>query len=386
MTKIAILSLSLLTIMSGAAVAPAIADIVAAFPDSPAILGKLVLSTPALAIIPVSLITGFLSNKISRKTLIYTGLILYTFGGAGGGFADSITVLLAMRFILGAGVGILMPISMGIIADIYSGDEKIQTMGFAGAANNLGGVTATILSGFLAAYHWRASFGVYLLGIIVLILVALYIPDNKPKSKDSGSDKIKIKNSAGYLMWGIAIFLLMVVFYTIPINISLYISQKGLGGSEISGIAISVMNGTAFITGLVFGKINKLLKRWLPIVLLTVFSISFYLLASYPMLPVVTIALMAGGFSMGAFVPFIMNGVTSLKNETNSAAGTSVVSSFLYAGQFASPLITDRAALLTTGNGISNIFLLVSISMAGLAVILIIHFASGLFFNIRRTA
>ncbi len=41
MIRISVLSLSLLTVMSGAAVAPAVADIIAFFPDASAMLGKI---------------------------------------------------------------------------------------------------------------------------------------------------------------------------------------------------------------------------------------------------------------------------------------------------------------------------------------------------------
>ena len=56
MIRFTVLSLSLLTVMSGAAVAPAVADIMAYFPDASELLGKMVLTTPALTIIPVALL------------------------------------------------------------------------------------------------------------------------------------------------------------------------------------------------------------------------------------------------------------------------------------------------------------------------------------------
>lgn len=86
MIRIAVLSLSLLTVMSGAAVAPAVADIIAYFPDASPLLGKMVLTTPALTIIPVALITGIMSRRVSRKRLVYVGILFYIVGGTGGKF------------------------------------------------------------------------------------------------------------------------------------------------------------------------------------------------------------------------------------------------------------------------------------------------------------
>jgi len=370
MKKISILSLSLLTVMSGAAVAPAVADIVRAFPDSPKILGKMVLATPALAIIPVSLLTGYLSNKISRKTILAIGLFLYTIGGAGGGLANDITILLLMRIILGIGVGMIMPISMSTIADIYTGEEKIRTMGYAGAATNLGGVIATFLSGLLASLSWRASFTIYLLSIPVFILVMIFIPNNKPAEK-SNAVKTDLSQIGGYLKWGAGVFLLMVAFFTIPINMSIYISEEGIGGSQITGLLIAFMNMIAFITGMFFGKIYKALGKWIPVLLMSSFAASFFLMASFPSIYITVISMIFAGIAMGVSMPYIMNGVTSLKNETNAAAGTAVVSSLLYAGQFASPILTDQLSLLTFGSGIKNIFLTLSVAIIVFMVITI---------------
>ena len=79
MIRIAVLSLSLLTVMSGAAVAPAVADIIAYFPDASPLLGKMVLTTPALTIIPVALITGIMSRRVSQKAdSIRRHIVLYS--------------------------------------------------------------------------------------------------------------------------------------------------------------------------------------------------------------------------------------------------------------------------------------------------------------------
>jgi MFS family permease len=368
MIKAAILSLSLLTVMSGAAVSPAVADIVAAFPEAPELLGKMVLTTPSLTIIPMSLITGIIISRVSRKKLLYTGIALYIVGGFGGGTAHDINFLLAMRAVLGAGVGILMPLSTGIIADLYSGEEKSRTMGFSSSATNLGAIIATLLAGVLTSFHWRAAFGVYLLGLPVLYLVAVYIPDNVRRTDDGVGSSIKISDFASYSLWGLAIFLVMAAFYTIPVNIALYITQNTLGGAGTAGIVIAVMTASAFVTGLFFGRLNRVLGRFLPALSCITFAASFYVLSAFQSLYGIIPAMILGGFSTGTLVPWIMNGVTAKTGKGAGTSGTAVVSCFLYAGQFFSPVITGKAAALTTGTGIADIYLFLSAASAAAAV------------------
>lgn len=369
MIRIAVLSLSLLTVMSGAAVAPAVADIIAHFPNASALLGKMVLTTPALSIIPVALITGMLSSRVPRKRLVYTGIFFYITGGFGGGMADSIPFLLTMRAALGIGVGILMPLSTGIIADLWTGYEKTKTMGYASASTNLGAIIATLLSGLLAAISWRAAFYIYLLGVLVWILVFFFLPDQRPKPK-GGKKAGKPGGDMGvYALWGAGMFMVMAAFYTIPVNIALYIQENGLGDSRMAGLAMAVMTASSFLTGLVFGRLNKALERWLPFLSLAGFSLSFYGLSAFPSTMPLFCFLILNGIGFGILVPTIMNGVTRTRGNAPGTAGTSVVTSFLFAGQFASPILTGGIASLVFGPGIGNIFLTLFFG-AGIAALL----------------
>ena len=374
MIRITVLSLSLLTVMSGAAVAPAVADIIAYFPDASELLGKMVLTTPALTIIPVALLTGILSSRIAGKRLVYAGLFFYIAGGAGGGLADSIPFLLFMRAILGIGVGILMPISTGIIADLWSGYEKTRTMGLASASSNLGGIISTLLSGLLAAVNWRASFMIYLLGVPVWLLVVFFMPDQQPEPSQNRQTKHGSFLLGSYILWGLGMFLLMAAFYSIPVNIALYIRENGLGDSRMAGLAMAVMTASSFLTGLVFGRLNKMMGSWLPGASLGIFALSFYGLSAFPSALPLLGCLVLNGMGFGILVPSIMNGVTQKTGQSSGTAGTSVVTGFLFAGQFASPLVTSGAsAFLFDDPGISGIYLTLACG-AGLTTVLTLSF------------
>jgi MFS family permease len=114
--KVTILSLSLVTVMSGAAVAPALGAIANYFSNTDPLLIKLIITLPALFIIFTSLLFSSLSSRLSSKTIAISGLFLYIVGGCGAGFVNNIYLLLAFRSILGIGVGLIMPLSTGLLA------------------------------------------------------------------------------------------------------------------------------------------------------------------------------------------------------------------------------------------------------------------------------
>lgn len=86
----AILSLSLLTAMAGAAIAPALDVIRAHFADSSALMVQMIISTPALFIVLTSLIFPRLCRRFGSKGLVLVSLILYALGGCGVGAVQAL--------------------------------------------------------------------------------------------------------------------------------------------------------------------------------------------------------------------------------------------------------------------------------------------------------
>lgn len=78
---VSILSLSLLTVMAGAAVAPALGVIQEYFADSSPVLVQMIISIPAIFIVITNSIFPRLCKRFGAKALTMIGLLLYTVGG-----------------------------------------------------------------------------------------------------------------------------------------------------------------------------------------------------------------------------------------------------------------------------------------------------------------
>lgn len=176
---VSILSLSLLTVMAGAAVAPALGVIQAHFSDTNPLFVQMIISVPALFIVITNFIFPKLCKVFSAKTLVLMGLLLYTAGGCASGLFDNIFAVLVMRALVGIGVGIIMPLSTGLLSYYFPPEKQVGLMGYSSAMNQMGGVIATLLSGLLANISWRVSFLVYLMGLISIVLCLFYLPNDK---------------------------------------------------------------------------------------------------------------------------------------------------------------------------------------------------------------
>ena len=180
-----ILSLSLLTVMAGAAVAPALEVIRRHFSDASQLEVQLVVCMPALFIVITNMFFGRLASRFGARTLTMAGLALYTVGGAAAGLFNSIWAVLVMRALVGVGVGIIMPLSTGLLTYYFAPEKREGLMGLSSAANQLGGVVATLLAGVLANISWRMSFLVYLMGLISIVLCLIFMPNDRIRSGES---------------------------------------------------------------------------------------------------------------------------------------------------------------------------------------------------------
>ncbi|MDD2703281.1 MAG: MFS transporter, partial [Candidatus Omnitrophica bacterium] len=223
LVKMAILSISLLTVMASAAVSPALAKIRQAFPASDITLIKLVLTLPSLLIIPFSLLSGVLAARMKKKNVLLIGLVIYFLGGVGGGFAQNITQLLIIRGIFGIGVGLIIPLSTSLIADFYAGVERTKVMGLSGSVSHMGGVVFLLLSGWLACMSWRYAFGVYALSLLTAIMLLMWLPE--PVSKKTGG-MVKSKLPGGSYWCAVLGALMMVAFYAAPTNLAMFIENE----------------------------------------------------------------------------------------------------------------------------------------------------------------
>lgn len=307
MIKPTILSLSLLTIMSGAAVGPALANIATAFPDASPTSIKLILTVPAIFIIIFSFISGWLSIRFSKRYILIFGLIIYLIGGLGGGLTNSIEYLLVFRALLGVGVGLIVPLSTGLIADFYAGDKRAKLMGYSTASSNLGGIVFTLVSGILATLSWRFSFGIYLLGLIVLVLVLVFLPEPS-KTKETEINRRKLP--VAVYGWGICAFLFMLSFYAVPMNLAIFMEEQGIGGSALAGLAISLITFTGFLAGLLFGRIRKVTATFLPSLVFAVMAAGYFILSQASSLVHVLPATAIIGLGLGWGLPTIYVGAT----------------------------------------------------------------------------
>ncbi len=171
MVVFAIWSLSLAVDLPGLAVTPIEGSLRTIFSDATDFKIQLLTVLPNLVIIPFVLLSGKLSETRHKVAVITLGTLLYIIAGAWSIFSNSLTELIWLSCLLGAGCGLILPFSTGLIADVFTGKYRMKQMGIISAIGNIALVGATFVVGFLAAKSWHLPFLVYLIPLVSLVLI-----------------------------------------------------------------------------------------------------------------------------------------------------------------------------------------------------------------------
>lgn len=351
-----ILSMSLLTVMAGAAIAPALGIIRQHFAGVPDLLVQFIVSIPALFIIITNLFFLNISRHLKTRAIALTGLIMYVVAGSGCFFADNIYVLLSLRALLGVSVGLIMPLSTGLLAYYYPPEDQARLMGLSAAMNQMGGVVATLLAGLLATVEWNYAFLVYLLGLIAAVLVLLYLPDEKLGSSNKRGKAFEPRQLLKFHPSVIGMLLLMMIFFIYPTNFAIVAErQTGLSANAITFIMVG-LDVVAFFVGMVFGNMMTAFRRGLKYFAPSFFFFGYlsFIFADSAALLIVGSALV--GIANGVGVPYL-NTIASIKGGKNSATTVMpLLSAALYLGQFISPIIVTPLSHCLFGDDIAGTY------------------------------
>ncbi len=128
---------------------------------------------------------GALGDRFGRKLALTSGLVIFGVASVFAAFADSATTLIVARSFMGVGGALIMPATLSIITNIFTGEERGRAIAAWAAVAGLGIVIGPALGGWLLEHFWWGS--VFLINVfIAAIAIALgffLVPESKdPKA------------------------------------------------------------------------------------------------------------------------------------------------------------------------------------------------------------
>jgi EmrB/QacA subfamily drug resistance transporter len=124
---------------------------------------------------------GALGDRYGRKLALTAGLVIFGLSSVAAAFADSANALIAARAVMGVGGALIMPSTLSIITNVFSGPERGRAIAAWAAVAGLGIILGPVLGGWLLENYWWGS--VFLINVFVvaaaIVLGYFLIPESK---------------------------------------------------------------------------------------------------------------------------------------------------------------------------------------------------------------
>jgi EmrB/QacA subfamily drug resistance transporter len=239
-------------------------------------------------------IAGKLADIYGRRIIYVAGLVIFMIGSSLCGTSTTMLQLIIYRAIQGIGGGIIMPLAMTIVGDIFSPEERGKWQGLMGALFGLSSVVGPTIGGWIVDYSsWQWVFYINLpIGILATSTIYIGLRGEKILT-----DQVVIDYSG----------VITLIFGTVGLLLAL-----NLGGTNYPWLSWQVIGllAASLISWLLF--INAEKKAIDPILSLELFKNRVFTVTN-----IVGFLMSLGMFGSLMFLPFFFQGVLGI-SATNS--------------------------------------------------------------------
>lgn len=337
-TKITLLLLSMVTVMSNVAIITSLPHLKDHFPnvEDMELYSRLMITLPSLSIAFLAPFLGHLLQGIKRKTSVIAGLLLFSMTGSAGLYLHSIETLLLSRALLGIAIGILMIMTTTLVGDYFVEKSRHKYMGLQSAFTSVGGILFLIGGGMLSDISWRYPFGIYLIGVVFVPLVIMFLREPELTKQGDAIDEVQPRLFGIYFL----AFVLMILFYTMPTQMPfLMINHFGASGTLTGSIIATafVANAAGAIS---FAKLKQHFSfKMIYVIGLGIIAIGFILIGLVENVYYFFITAPIMGFGGGVLMTNIMAWMLSKSHHSRRVKSSGYITSALFLGQFASPIL-----------------------------------------------
>ena len=346
LTLVAILLSSMLILMGGAAVAPALNEIKLAFPGQD-FMTSLIITLPSLAVAIVGYAVGLAADRFGKVKVLFLALTIFVVAGVASYWLPTLESILVARFILGIGIAGITSTVTALIAEYYGGIQRVKVLSYQSAAMGIGVLILEFTGGTLAEISWRTPFLVYLIGMPILIMAILSMrePRMSEHDKDEIADIVAHEKfrKADYKIVAlcyVSIFFCMNLVFLLPTSIPIVLSGLGVS-SSIVGLFLGFHGVANAVFSILYRRITARIPpfRILGLGFLCM-GVGFAVLILWPSVPLAIFTLIITGVGVGMIVPSLVNTLAGEVTGSNAGSIMGGYGTCLNFGQFAISLLS----------------------------------------------
>lgn len=334
---------------------------------------ELLSTAPALSVVIFVLLSAVLADHIGIKKTIALGLLLVGVAGGAPMLLQDYSVILASRFLLGAGFGLINSLAVSIINVLFDSEPntKATLQGFRGSAENVGNATLTIIAGVLFAMNWHMSFAIYLIAFPILVLFWIFAPEVNTEPKTGESAETESQFNLSPTVWIMAIFALLLVMMFTALSVRFSSMAVAIKGENYNAwIILAAMPIIGIVTGSFFGLLNKWTGKGCLYIGIGLLIIANLLVGfSGDNFTMLLFGYVISGIPGSLIFPFIYNSLSLYVSKKSMAFATSLILIGCNLGNFLSPFGMRVAQAVSGTTGLGAPFPVFSVVLIGIAIV-----------------
>jgi predicted MFS family arabinose efflux permease len=364
--------ITLIVNMGIANVTPTFPQVGEAFDKLPDAVGLLItaFTVPGIILTPV---LGILADRWGRKRVLVPSLVLFGLAGGGCALARDFRVLLALRLLQGAGVAALGPLCVTIIADLYSGREHTEAMGYYSSTLTIASASYALLGGALASFGWRYPFALHFIALPVAALVLFGLKNPEPRCSQGFSEYLGhlwagIRRPQVLKLFAACLVAFIYVFGSYSNYLPFLMEDSFQATPLVIGLAVS---GSSIVGSITSSQLGRLTRRWSERTLLravfVLYALSLAVLPLAPRLWTLALPILLFGISTGLFIPLFLTMTARMAPTEHRSAFVAANEMVLFIGQSIGPVLIGVAFSLW---GLSGAFYTgVPLALLGLVLV-----------------
>lgn len=373
--KAAILAISVVQ-MGTNAISPILADIASAFPQASSSSVQFLMTFPSLFVIVFSLLAASLTRRVPKKYIAAVGCGLFSLSGVLSWlFHGSLPLLFAWAACMGVGIGLVVPMATSLVSDCFEGPEQQTVMGWQSSAANVGAMLMTFLGGLLAAVHWSCNYLVYLIAVPGFVLALTCLPRTagqvKQETSSGGAGFFTLLRRFPVLAGCLLAAAVTMLFNIVPTNLSMYVTEAGIGSAAQAGTATSLLLLSGTVGGLLYGTLAKKLGRYVMAFGFCMLAVGQLGCSVAPNMAVVYLGCLICGCSISSVMPCAMLEMAE-HSDGNPAATAALAMSASNLGGFCAPVITMAAQGITGSASVSVRFVVGAVCALVVAALVVL--------------
>jgi MFS family permease len=337
LTLITLLFSSMLILMGGAAVAPALPAIGEAFTGQDPVMINLIITLPSLAIAMTGIGLGMLADRWGKVKVMLTSLTIFALAGLSGFFLEDLYAILIGRFLVGVGIAGITCTTTALISEYYGGVSRVRVLSYQTAAMGVGVLILETSGGALAGIGWHYPFLIYGLGFVfaMVALVSMEEPSHPSVLPDIASTGVRKTDGTVIAFCYSAIFLAMLIMFVMPSKLPDYMLQSLGASSLVSGLFLGGLGICTCVTALLYRRISSVMERRLMVAtgfFLIFVSYGLFIIPPSYVTAFMSVCLLGAGMSF--ITPPVVDMLVEQVVHTNSGKIMGGYSTLLSLGQF----------------------------------------------------